>query len=328
MAIETYNLYHYDPSLVAAVAATVCFGVVTALHLIRLLIGRIFFFTPFVIGGIFETVGYIGRVINSKETPNWATGPYIMQSLLLLVAPAFFAASIYITLGRIIVFTDGHSRSPIPGRWITRTFVVGDIISFFVQAGGGGLLAQAKTAKSQKVGKWIIVAGLGIQIVFFAVFILISAIFHFRMVTNPPQGRQVRTMPWQRFLYVLYVANGLILGRSAFRMVEFLQGTNGALQAHEFWLYIFDGALMFIMMVILLIFHPSRILSSKKCSGRGTRRRRRKRTHSKSDRRRRSQRNTRTHSRTHSRRRDTSHHRYWYPSEQEQFGQELGVKSH
>ena len=56
-----------------------------------------------------EYIGYIGRAISSEQTPHWTLGPFIVQVVLLLVAPAFFAATIYMELGRIILLVDGVS---------------------------------------------------------------------------------------------------------------------------------------------------------------------------------------------------------------------------
>jgi hypothetical protein len=63
-------------------------------------------------------------------------GPFIIQSLLLLVAPALFAASIYIILGRVILLVDGERYSLIRQRWLTTIFVCGDVFSFLIQGGG------------------------------------------------------------------------------------------------------------------------------------------------------------------------------------------------
>lgn len=62
--------------------------------------------------------------------------PYIVQSLLLLLGPSFFAASIYMILGRVIVLVGGQKHSIIRPKWLTKIFVVGDVLSFFVQSGG------------------------------------------------------------------------------------------------------------------------------------------------------------------------------------------------
>lgn len=83
-----------------------------------------------------ELVGYIARYISAKQSPNWTTMPYVIQELLLLVAPSLFAASIYMVLGRIIRLLNGDSNSPIRPSWLTKIFVAGDVISFFMQSGG------------------------------------------------------------------------------------------------------------------------------------------------------------------------------------------------
>lgn len=51
-----------------------------------------------------ECVGYIGRTLSSLENPGpYELGPFVMQSVLLLVSPALLAASIYMMLGRIVL---------------------------------------------------------------------------------------------------------------------------------------------------------------------------------------------------------------------------------
>lgn len=83
-----------------------------------------------------EILGYGARFASGKETPDWTLTPYILQSILLLVAPALFAATIYMELGRIVTLIDGESRSLIRRKWMTKIFVLGDVLSFFLQGGG------------------------------------------------------------------------------------------------------------------------------------------------------------------------------------------------
>jgi hypothetical protein len=86
--------------------------------------------------GIVEFVGYGARAASARQAPDFTLMPYIMQSLLLLLGPSFFAASIYMVLGRIIRLTGGERHSLIRPAWLTKIFVVGDVLSFFVQSGG------------------------------------------------------------------------------------------------------------------------------------------------------------------------------------------------
>lgn len=66
--------------------------------------------------------------------------PYVIQSMYILLAPALFAASIYMILGRIILLTGGEAHSMIKQRWLTKTFVFGDMLCFAFQSGGKVLL--------------------------------------------------------------------------------------------------------------------------------------------------------------------------------------------
>jgi hypothetical protein len=84
----------------------------------------------------FEIVGYTARGVSHGQAPHPTLAPYVIQTLLLLVAPALFAASIYMVLGRIILSVDGESYSLIKKRWLTKTFVTGDVLTFFIQLGG------------------------------------------------------------------------------------------------------------------------------------------------------------------------------------------------
>ena len=105
-----------------------------------------------------ESVGYIGRAISSSENPGpYALGPFVTQSVLLLVAPAFLAASIYMELGRIVLMTGGDTVLFIRRTWLTKIFVTGDVICFLLQAGGAGLLStgdpkQINTGNDMVIG--------------------------------------------------------------------------------------------------------------------------------------------------------------------------------
>jgi hypothetical protein len=59
-----------------------------------------------------------------------------MQTLLILIAPALMAASIYMILGRIILLTEAEHLALIRRRWLTKIFVFGDVVSLLMQASG------------------------------------------------------------------------------------------------------------------------------------------------------------------------------------------------
>jgi tellurite resistance protein TehA-like permease len=122
------------------------------------------------------------------------------------------------------------------------------------------MLGKAKTQSDVNLGQYIIIGGLGIQIFFFQIFIITTGIFHYRILRFPSQHSQSLTVPWQRFLMVLYASSALILVRSVFRIAQYVMGQDGILLSHEYYLYIFDGCLMFLCMVLFIIWHPSKII--------------------------------------------------------------------
>jgi hypothetical protein len=153
-----YKYYHYDPSLAAGCVFAVLFGILTVWHTILVVRYRTWSFIPVIIGGIctylfsplvdfgltslltvmtaVETAGYIARAVSHSQSPHLTLGPYVIQALLLLVAPPLFAASLYMTLSRIIERSQGWQYSLIKKRWLTTTFVTGDVVCFVVQLGG------------------------------------------------------------------------------------------------------------------------------------------------------------------------------------------------
>ncbi|KAJ5356623.1 hypothetical protein N7517_011232 [Penicillium concentricum] len=246
--------YDYIPSVPAAVTFIVLFGISTLLHCWQMFRGRTWFFIAFILGGICEY--QLDRVISSNEYPKYTIPPLAIQAIFVLVAPSLLAASIYMELGRIMIVTGGEHLSPIRRSWLTKIFVVGDVISFFVQAGGAGMLVKASTAAK---GGSVIKVGLIIQIIFFGLFIITSIIFHVKLVKNGSRVLQQHHVPWKKHQTVLYIGSLLIFVRSIFRYIEYNQGSSGALLQQEFWSYIFDAALMLLVMIAFNVVHPAEI---------------------------------------------------------------------
>lgn len=92
-------------------------------------------FIPFFIGCIFEAVGYIARAISASNKQ--ALVPYIIQSVLLLVAPALYAGSIYMLFGRLLRTMGCQKLMLVSARFGTAVFVAGDVFSFLLQSAGG-----------------------------------------------------------------------------------------------------------------------------------------------------------------------------------------------
>ncbi|KAM6505822.1 hypothetical protein FSOLCH5_013998 [Fusarium solani] len=262
-AKQGFTFYNYDPSLPAAAVFVILFALSTLVHIWQMFKSRTWYFIPFLIGCLFEAAGYIGRALSANEAPDYTKNPYIMQSILLLLGPALYAASIYMVLGRLIVLLDAGRLSLIPPKWLTKLFVLGDVLSFFAQSGGGGMLATAKDKDSVKKGENIIVGGLMIQIFFFGFFMIVTLVFHMRIRKTPTNRSATITTPWKKLLMVLYVTSLFILVRSAFRVAEYVLGKEGALQSNEIYIYLFDATLMALVSFLFNWFHPSRVINPR-----------------------------------------------------------------
>ncbi|KAH6716517.1 RTA1 like protein-domain-containing protein [Leptodontidium sp. MPI-SDFR-AT-0119] len=253
---DDFAFYQYDPSVPGAAIFAILFLGTTAYHCWQAFQKRTFYFIPLIIGGHFEWIGYVCRILSHYNMDSMAI--FIMQTLLLLLPPSLFAASIYMVLGRLILYTNGESMAPIRANWLTKIFVIGDVFSFLVQAGGGSMMANAS---SQNLGKNLVILGLVLQILFFGLFVITSVIFHRRMIASPTQS-SLRA-PWQKYLYALYGASLLILIRSLFRIFEFAGGHDGTLMSSEVYIYIFDAVLMWGVMVAFNVVHPGEIIGRR-----------------------------------------------------------------
>ena len=219
---------------------------------------KTWFVVPLLIGIVFECVGYIFRIVSHDRTG--VLIPFILQGVLLLVAPALYAASIYMVLGRLVRRIRGDRYSFIRPAWTTRIFVSGDVLSFLVQGSGGGLLASSDRSTAN-LGKNLIVVGLCIQIALFGFFALSSVLFHYRVRRAGPGAvaDDDTAMPWQRTMTMLYVVSALILIRSIFRLIEYIGGNDGYLLSVEWPQYVFDAVLMWLATVAFLFWYPADI---------------------------------------------------------------------
>ncbi|CZR53714.1 related to Rtm1p [Phialocephala subalpina] len=259
-----YYFWKYLPSQVASITFIVLFLVIFVLHSWRICKNRSWFCIWFAIGCLCsnpltgEVVGYASREAAYNQTDSIVI--YILQATFTVIAPAFYAASIYMTLGRIIRCVKGEHLSIIRIDRLTKTFVWGDVLSLSVQGGASNLTSHANTAK---IGNDIVVAGLFIQIVLLGVFFATSISFQRRLSKQPTNESKTTDIPWRQTLYMIYTVSILIFARSIFRVVEFIQGQDGYSLGHEWTLYVFDTVPMFIVAVIFWWWYPGSIFHPK-----------------------------------------------------------------
>ncbi|EKD17673.1 uncharacterized protein L3040_003555 [Drepanopeziza brunnea f. sp. 'multigermtubi'] len=240
---EESNFKHYTPSKALALAFAALFGASSIWHTWTMIKRKAWLYTAFVCGGWMMTIGFIGRYMAANDV--FASGPYIIQALFLILPPSLYAATIYMMYGRIVVFVEAPEASLIRPKWVTKIFVTGDLLAFVMQGGGGGLTAS-DNPDTAMMGQDILMAGLVAQLIFFCFFLLISLVFWKRMRSSPTYYSMPKygKYSWQQLLKLLLAAAAIIIFRCVFRIIEFSQGDDGALMKKEWYIYAGDFAPM------------------------------------------------------------------------------------
>lgn len=96
-----------------------------------------------------ESTGYIGRLLLHQNP--FLRGWFLMYMICLTIGPVFFAAAIYLCLGRIIV-VYGQEISRWKPRTYTFVFLGCDIVSLVVQGVGGTVASVAPLENQNQVG--------------------------------------------------------------------------------------------------------------------------------------------------------------------------------
>lgn len=196
-----HYLWTYVPNLPAAVVFAIVFAALAIAHGWKTVKTKSWYCIAFVVGGccasqiatrislietskfrwlielinIGEVIGYLAR-IGAYEATNSLVS-FLLQGVFLVVAPVFFAASLYMVYARIVRAVHGEAFPPISPRMTTVLFVVGDLTCLNIQSSGAGLLGNEKIAY---IGNDIVVVGLFLQVALFIGFIATGIVFHKR----------------------------------------------------------------------------------------------------------------------------------------------------
>ncbi|KAF7893784.1 hypothetical protein EAF00_007298 [Botryotinia globosa] len=247
-----YELYAYKPGTTIALVVAALFGASATYHLVTMFRKKTYFYTAMVVGGFMMTAGYVFRYLSAKDTSSILL--YSCQSLFIILPPSLYAATIYMIYGRIVLFVNAPSASVISPKNVTKVFVGGDVISFLMQSGGGGMMAIASVSST---GEKVMIGGLLVQLLFFSIFLVIAITFERRMRPHPrffdiPASGKTH---WHKLLMLLFTAAVLIIVRCVYRVIEFSQGSTGTLMSHEYYMYIMDTALMLIVQCTFHFIH-------------------------------------------------------------------------
>lgn len=90
----------------------------------------------------------------------------------------------YMVVARLVYFLLPAGEQKIlrlSPRWLAKVFVAADVISFFIQAAGGGMLADQSGGETVEMGQRVYMAGIGVQLAFVVLFVVVTVLFALRL---------------------------------------------------------------------------------------------------------------------------------------------------
>ncbi|GIC89481.1 RTA1 domain-containing protein [Aspergillus udagawae] len=252
------EFYPYTPSNTAGYAFMAIFGIATVVHIILMFPYRAAYFIPLVLGGICESFGYYGRAWSHQDRTE--IGSWALQEMLILCAPPFVAATIYMVLGRIIRAFNAEHHSSIRTKWLTTIFVLNDVICFLTQIAGAGVQVTGDE-HIMAIGKKAVLAGLIFALVVFGLFVWVAAVFHRRLDAEPTAVvMECPRLGWKKYMWAIYISCGMLMVRNLVRTIQFGSEKGSALNTEEVYIYVFDAALMACSIGLLIVWHPGRLV--------------------------------------------------------------------
>ncbi|WVR05957.1 hypothetical protein IAU60_002984 [Kwoniella sp. DSM 27419] len=250
------NPLRYIPNKAINIAAAVLYFIVAAILTFHAFRKPANWFLALVIGAWFEGLGLVLRVV-FRTNPH-GTGLYIVCYLFVVLSPCAFLAGDYILLGRLVSFVGGdrHLR-PFKPALVSWIFIISDIVTFLIQAAGGGLSISKNITQAQAGGN-IFLAGIAAQLASFVLFSFMWILFGIRAYKN---DKELWNRPgWKSLYFALGFTCICFVIRSIFRTVELSQGYIGYLATHERYYLGLDTLPLLLGIATYCYFWPGRYL--------------------------------------------------------------------
>ncbi|KAK3387958.1 RTA1 like protein-domain-containing protein [Podospora didyma] len=245
-------IYGYTPSFALSLLATILFVLFFLAHIWQGAIKyRTWYFITFPIGLFFEIIGYIARSMSAKVNP-YNLIYFIIQYFFIVTAPVFLSAGIYTILSALI-HRLGREHSVLPPKVILWIFVTCDAVATVAQIAGAALIGVKQSRREDPTAaNNILLGGLAFQVFAIGIFIILSAVFIFRV------RHKLRASGLTAFIAAFSAATLLIYLRTCFRLAETAEGLSGALSTREVFFGTLEFAPVVLAVLLLTIWHPGR----------------------------------------------------------------------
>ncbi|CAL1195724.1 unnamed protein product [Candida parapsilosis] len=209
---------------------------------------------------------------------------YLLQLIVLTIAPAFIMGGIYFLLGQLVII-HGRQFSVLKPLWYAYIFIACDITSLVIQAIGGGIASvRAENYENADPGTYTMIAGIAFQYPsqlaseksdlvdpqqvlkpsvknFFKLLINSKKTAEYkRNILEPyynPKYADIRSRKmYDYFPLAVSLAIIAVFVRCIYRVVELAQGFSGYLITHEVYIMCLDALMLFIALYMFIPFHP------------------------------------------------------------------------
>lgn len=128
------------------------------------------------------TTGFILRLRYIGDP--YSVMSYAISNAVTILSPCLMIAHHYVMLARLAesLGEDVSARCLLIRRTrLVKIFLAADVVTFFVQAGAGGMAASGGDANMAKYAEWSMLGGLALQVITFALFSIILGHFGLSM---------------------------------------------------------------------------------------------------------------------------------------------------
>ena len=226
LTVEDY--FGYTPSIALAAVATALYFLAAVIVLLQMIISRnknARYLVLMVLTGLTEFGGYVALIWMTKNSGSADIyNSYVAMQVLIVLSPNVIQAATYKTVGKIsLVGQMAAKRVWLRPNVISWGFIGADLLALIIQAIGISIWATEKSSgnpnvNTVKIGSWITVGGLGLQLASFCVFTWLAIHIH----TN--KGNKFRPYKNHQLLFIgVYLIIVFVSIRNIFRFVEFTQ---------------------------------------------------------------------------------------------------------
>ncbi|KAM3086915.1 hypothetical protein ACMFMG_001035 [Clarireedia jacksonii] len=254
------TMWSFCPNIGASYFFAILFALTTIAHFTQAIISRKGYCWVIITSGTAQFLAYVFRIISIKNPES--NGLYSTWFVLILIAPLFTNAFVYMVMGRMVWnYVKDAKIYGITAWRFGLYFVILDIVALLVQIYGASTASgDDQPEHTILLGLHVYMIGVGIQQFFICVFLVYAIQFHATLRRQDGQGLFTPKSAYG-LLYAIYAVILLITVRIIFRLVEYSSGLHSSIPNHEAFQYCLDSVPMFFALVVLNIFHPGKIMS-------------------------------------------------------------------